>query len=157
VSDDAPPEAVDALFADLLRAGEDRARARERLSQCLDEQVLLAVLRRAVPVAFLEQVAATPGLIVLRTLSKAHGLAGARCGVGIAHPQVIALILAYLPPEKASELLSNLPDSIQTEVSVRVTARYRVSRSTGSRPASLISRINSCRRRPCGVVAPASW
>ena len=44
-----------------------------------------------------------------------------------------------------------------TDVSVRVTARYKVSRSTGSRPASLISRINSCRRRPCGVVAPASW
>ena len=60
MSNELPAEAVDALFADLLRTGEDRARARERLSECLDEQVLLAVLRRAVPVAFLEQVAATP-------------------------------------------------------------------------------------------------
>jgi hypothetical protein len=56
----APAEAVDALFAALLRAGESRARARELLAEPLDEQILLAVLRRAVPVSFLEQVAAAP-------------------------------------------------------------------------------------------------
>lgn len=56
---DASAQAVDALFAALLQAGENRARARELLAQPLDEQVLLAVLRRAVSVAFLEQVAAT--------------------------------------------------------------------------------------------------
>ena len=44
-----------------------------------------------------------------------------------------------------------------TEVSVRVTGRYSVSRSMGSRPASRIRRTNSSRRMPCGVVAPASW
>jgi hypothetical protein len=60
VSAGAAAEAVDALYAALWRAGEDRARARELLAQPLDEQVLLAVLRRAVPIAFLEQVAATP-------------------------------------------------------------------------------------------------
>ncbi len=52
------PAAVDALFAEALRAGESRARAREALVQALDEQVLAATLRRAVPVAFLEEVAA---------------------------------------------------------------------------------------------------
>jgi hypothetical protein len=41
--------------------------------------------------------------------------------------------------------------------SLRVTARYIVSRSNGSRPASVISRTRSARRMPCGVVAPASW
>ena len=41
--------------------------------------------------------------------------------------------------------------------SLRVTARYIVSRSNGSRPASIISRTRSDRRIPCGVVAPASW
>ena len=40
--------------------------------------------------------------------------------------------------------------------SLRVTARYIVSRSNGSRPASVISRTRSARRIPCGVVAPAS-
>jgi hypothetical protein len=50
--------AVDALFAEALRAGESRPRAREALAQARDEQVLAATLRRAVPVAFLEEVAA---------------------------------------------------------------------------------------------------
>lgn len=50
--------AVDALFAEALRAGESRPRAREALAQAPDEQVLAAALRRAVPVAFLEEVAA---------------------------------------------------------------------------------------------------
>jgi hypothetical protein len=52
------PAAVDALFAEALRAGESRPRAREALAQARDEQVLAATLRRAVPVAFLEEVAA---------------------------------------------------------------------------------------------------
>ena len=52
------PAAVDALFAEALRAGESRPRAREALARALDEQVLAATLRRAVPVAVLEEVAA---------------------------------------------------------------------------------------------------
>jgi hypothetical protein len=51
--------AVDALFAALLRAGEDRAEARRLLAGPLDESVLMPLLRRAVPVAFLDAVAAT--------------------------------------------------------------------------------------------------
>jgi len=51
--------AVDALFAEILRAGESPARARERLAGCGDETLVAAVLQRAVPVAFLEAVAAT--------------------------------------------------------------------------------------------------
>jgi hypothetical protein len=50
--------AVDALFAELLRAGEQRVRVREVLAQALDEQVLASTLRRAVPVAALEEIAA---------------------------------------------------------------------------------------------------
>lgn len=49
--------AVDALFAEALRAGESRPRAREALARTGDEQVLAAVLRRAVPVSFLEEAA----------------------------------------------------------------------------------------------------
>ena len=48
---------MDALFAEAVRAGESRARAREALAQAQDEPVLTAVLRRAVPAAFLEEVA----------------------------------------------------------------------------------------------------
>ena len=44
------------------------------------------------------RVAHNPGLVVLRTLSKAHGLAGARCGLAIAHPQIIGLLRKVIPP-----------------------------------------------------------
>ncbi len=52
--------ALDELYAQVLRAGESPARARALLGEALDEQTLLALLCRAVPVAFLEQLAATP-------------------------------------------------------------------------------------------------
>jgi hypothetical protein len=50
---------VDALHASLLEAGESVPRVREILGGPVEEQVLVAVLRRAVPSAFLELVAAT--------------------------------------------------------------------------------------------------
>jgi histidinol-phosphate aminotransferase len=50
------------------------------------------------------EVAAMPGLVVLRTLSKAHGLAGARCGAVLAHPQVIALLRRVIQPYAVSQL-----------------------------------------------------
>lgn len=39
-----------------------------------------------------------PHLAVLRTLSKAHGLAGARCGALLADPEVVALLRKVIPP-----------------------------------------------------------
>lgn len=39
-----------------------------------------------------------PHLAILRTLSKAHALAGARCGALIAHPDLIALARRVIPP-----------------------------------------------------------
>jgi histidinol-phosphate aminotransferase len=39
-----------------------------------------------------------PNLAILRTLSKAYGLAGARCGALIADPQIIALLRKIIPP-----------------------------------------------------------
>ncbi len=43
------------------------------------------------------------------------------------HPQVVALIMAYLPGEVASEILSNLREEIQAEVSVRLALMERTS------------------------------
>jgi hypothetical protein len=52
---------VDALFAEALRAGEDVARIRETLERALpDQTAMFGLLRRALPVRFLEFVAATP-------------------------------------------------------------------------------------------------
>jgi histidinol-phosphate aminotransferase len=45
-----------------------------------------------------------PHLAILRTLSKAHGLAGARCGTLIADPEVIALLRKVIPPYAIAQL-----------------------------------------------------
>lgn len=44
---------------------------------------------------FMEQF---PNLVILRTLSKAYGLAGVRCGSVLAHPEIIALLRKIIPP-----------------------------------------------------------
>ena len=56
-SDEKAAAAVEALFAEALLAGEDRARSRRVVAGCGDEALLAAVLRRAVPLAFLEAAA----------------------------------------------------------------------------------------------------
>lgn len=45
-----------------------------------------------------------PWLVVLRTLSKAYGLAGARCGVVLAHAEVIALLRRIVEPYNLTQL-----------------------------------------------------
>ena len=45
-----------------------------------------------------------PNLAILRTLSKAYGLAGARCGTLIADPGVIALLRKIIPPYAIPQL-----------------------------------------------------
>ena len=43
------------------------------------------------------------------------------------HPQTIALVLSYLQPSQASQVLSSLPQEVQTEVSKRVAVMDRTS------------------------------
>lgn len=45
-----------------------------------------------------------PNLAVLRTLSKAHGMAGARCGSLLAAPEIIALARKVIPPYAITEM-----------------------------------------------------
>jgi histidinol dehydrogenase len=68
-----------------------------RLARALDGRALLvldeAYVEFAESATGLARLAGElPGLVVLRTLSKAYGLAGARCGVGIVHPAVAAIL-----------------------------------------------------------------
>ncbi len=50
------------------------------------------------------------------------------------HPQTIALILAYLEPQKASIILSSLPHEIQSDVAKRIATMDRT--LAGSAPRS---------------------
>jgi histidinol-phosphate aminotransferase len=45
-----------------------------------------------------------PQLAVMRTLSKSHGLAGARCGTLVANPEVIGLLRKIIPPYAITQL-----------------------------------------------------
>lgn len=45
-----------------------------------------------------------PHLAILRTLSKAFGLAGARCGALVADPEVVALLRKVIPPYAITQL-----------------------------------------------------
>ncbi len=74
------------------------------------ERVLSALAGRALVVvdeayaefsaqpSFAPRLARFDNLVVLRTLSKAYSLAGARCGAVLAHPSVIALLRRIIPP-----------------------------------------------------------
>jgi histidinol-phosphate aminotransferase len=44
------------------------------------------------------QLARFPNLVVLRTLSKAYALAGARCGALLAHPEIVSLLARVITP-----------------------------------------------------------
>ena len=81
----------------LLDAQAMRRIARARAARSLvvvDEAYIEFADRASLSAALREQ----PNLAVLRTLSKAHGLAGARCGALLADPQVIALLRKIIPP-----------------------------------------------------------
>jgi histidinol-phosphate aminotransferase len=79
-----------------------------RLAAALASRALVIVDEAYVEFAGCESLARElplhPNLGVLRTLSKAHGLAGARCGALLAHPEVIALLNKLLPPYAISQL-----------------------------------------------------
>lgn len=75
---------------------------------------------------------AHPNLVVLRTLSKAHGLAGARVGVALCHPDLAAVLrrvqAPYPIPVAVGELaVSALSGSVRRSVESRV-AETRVGR-----------------------------
>lgn len=43
------------------------------------------------------------------------------------HPQTIALVLCYLQPDKAGQIMSDLPDDIQSEVALRIATMSNTS------------------------------
>lgn len=72
----------------------------ERTLVVIDE----AYLEFAGTASLAREIAQHPNLVILRTLSKAHGLAGARCGAVIAHPEVAALLRKIIQPYAIPQL-----------------------------------------------------
>ncbi|MEZ5513736.1 MAG: histidinol-phosphate transaminase [Steroidobacteraceae bacterium] len=86
------------------------------LARAAVDQVLHAAAGRALVVldeAYAEfsgdlgraaELALNPHLVILRTLSKAHGLAGARVGTVLAQPAIVQLLRKIIPPYAMSQL-----------------------------------------------------
>ncbi len=83
-----------------------------------------------------------PGLIVVRTASKAYALAGLRVGFGIARPEVIARLNPYRPPGSVS--------------TVSVTVVTEALRDDGILGANL-ARVETERDRLSGALRLAGW
>jgi len=79
-----------------------------RIARALAPRALLVVDEAYIDFAPVESLCRwldeIPGLAILKTLSKAHGLAGARVGALIAAPEVIALARKVIPPYAITEL-----------------------------------------------------
>lgn len=125
---------------------------------CLSETAILEVVdalaQRAIVVvdeAYIEfadrqslakQVARRPQLAVLRTLSKAHGLAGARLGALIADPQVIALLRKVIAPYAVPQLVLEAVTTLLTTLHMRtLNKRITVIRSERSRMREMLTRL----------------
>lgn len=68
-----------------------------------------------------------PNLIVLRTLSKAHGMAGVRCGAVLAHPTLIELLSALAPPYSTpSPVISAVMARLTDQALARTAERLEV-------------------------------
>jgi histidinol-phosphate aminotransferase len=82
--------------------------------------------------SLINEVATLPGLVVLRTLSKAHALAGARCGVLIAQPEIVALLRRIIQPYAVTQLTIEAVFRMLQPAALEV-ARARVATVRGER------------------------
>jgi histidinol-phosphate aminotransferase len=82
-------------------------------------------------------------LVVLRTLSKAHGLAGARCGALLANPQIIALLRKVIPPYAIPQLTTEATLR-QLEPAQLAAMRARIELICSER-ARLASALGTCK------------
>lgn len=126
-----------ALPADALR--ELARRLRDRALLLVDE----AYIEFADGDSLIADVARHDNLVVLRTLSKAHGLAGARVGVALAHPEVIGLLRRImapypLPGPSVAAALAVLTDTALARTQSRIAAikseRERLAQSLAVHP-----------------------
>jgi histidinol-phosphate aminotransferase len=96
-----PPERVAGLLAEL--AAQALGTGEEAPVVAVDEAYSEFVGRTVLPLRF-----EYPRLVVIRTLSKAHALAGIRVGFAVATPQTLAPILAYRAPASVGTISAAL-------------------------------------------------
>jgi histidinol-phosphate aminotransferase len=73
-----------------------------------------------------------PGIVVLRTLSKAYALAGARCGILLADPAIVGLLRRIIQPYAVTQLTIEAVQRALEPAALAVT-RERVARIVAER------------------------
>src|SRR5690606_10820234 len=101
----------------------------EQLCQALADRALVVVDEAYIEFADAPSAVTLLGrysnLVVLRTLSKAYALAGARCGALIAHPEIVSLLARVLTPYAIPEPTIRAVLDL-TDASHREEARARI-------------------------------
>ena len=96
-----------------------------QLARQLEGRALLAVDEAYIEFADTPSMAADvvnyPALVILRTLSKAHGLAGARCGALIAQPEIIQLLQKVIQPYAVTQLTIEAVQRSLSPVNLQLT------------------------------------
>ena len=96
-----------------------------RLARALRRRALLVVDEAYIEFSdagsLARDVEGNPNLVVLRTLSKAHGLAAARVGCMIAAPEIVALLRRIMPPYPLPTPCSDAAEAALTPESLRRT------------------------------------
>jgi histidinol-phosphate aminotransferase len=88
------------------------------------------------------RIAELPHLAVLRTLSKAHALAGARCGTLIADPEIVSLLRKVIPPYAIAQetlevvLKALAPDQLAVSQAHLATIQSERARMLAALPAA---------------------
>ncbi|HEY3731669.1 MAG TPA: histidinol-phosphate transaminase [Steroidobacteraceae bacterium] len=120
------------------------------LAQALEGRALLVIDEAYVEFSptpsLLEELALRPGLAILRTLSKAHGLAGARCGALLAHPDVIALLRKVIQPYAVTQL------TIETVLASLAAGALAQARAHVATLTAERARLQAALERSAGVI-----
>lgn len=121
------------------------------LARALEGRALVVVDEAYVEFAqapsLVSQIAQLPSLVVLRTLSKAHGLAGARCGVAIAHPEVIELMRKVIQPYAITQLtIEAVFAALRPEARARATERIATLKEERVRVAAALRALPGVQR-----------
>lgn len=124
----------------------------ERLCEALSNKALVVVDEAYIEFAETESVASLlprfANLVVLRTLSKAYALAGARCGAVLAHADIISLlarvITPYALPQPTIESVLRLTDDAhraEANARIRIILSERARVTTELEKTALVSRV----------------
>jgi histidinol-phosphate aminotransferase len=120
-----------------------------RIAARLGERALIVVdeayVEFAAAPSFAERIQELPQLVVLRTLSKAHGLAGARCGSLLASREVVGLLRKVIPPYAIPQL------TVEAAVRLLQPSQLAVMRSRVESICAERERLSSALRSTAGV------